>query len=565
MAGSILENLSGRKLACIVSVVLVIQLVCFLIGGLIAPAPSNADQILGTVCLRHEPLPSGVFDDTWHIPRGVGGHPTNCNVLGDLAHVPQDNASVTANHIVFAFQAPGPRARQDLDYSRWMQNLIGILQLDIDDSSHMEPSPLLLLEVKLGYRNKHDPPDKWTLVAQSLEQRHLRCDVKTNSSDTQLQDTGGRVYNCDVLSLFELGSLHHDFYLLNLRLPIDGKSTANLGLGKVIDAWLVLIHQNGGFTKVWVSLKTFFFPLIVATLIWYWRRIRLLARPPHLLEGLLLSLGLAMTLLNIPLEFLTLWLNMPFMLLMSDIRQGIFYATLLSFWLIFCGEHLMEGRRDDIERNRLRSYWKHLSAVITGCVCLFIFDLCERGIQLRNPFYSIWASQVGSNLALAFIILAGLSAGLYFVFLSYMLYRVLRNISFKRNALPSMSQARRMYYEGIIYRFKFLLLATQICAALTVIAYIVGQVSEGRWKWDEDIQLEFTSAFFTGVYGMWNLYVFMLLVLYAPSHKFYPSPSDRTTSQEEIEFSRLTTTEPVATEPTESSSLTEFAKKAALD
>lgn len=380
-----------------------------------------------------------------------------------------------------------------------------------------------------------------------------------------MQLVEGHYYNCDVLSLFELGSLHHDYYLLNMRLPIDENDPGNKDLGQVKDAWLVLIHQNGGFTKVWVALKTFFFPLVMATLIWYWRRIRLLARPPHLLEGLLLSLGMAMTLLNLPMEFLTLWLNMPFMLLMSDIRQGIFYATLLSFWLIFCGEHLMEGRRDDIERNKLRSYWKHLSAVITGCICLFVFDLCERGIQLKNPFYSIWASQVGSNLALAFVALAGFSACLYFVFLSYMLYRVLRNIGFKRSALPSMSQARRMYYEGIIYRFKFLLLATQICAALTVIAYIIGQVSEGRWKWDEDIKLEFTSAFFTGVYGMWNLYVFMLLVLYAPSHKYYPSPTERSTSQEEIEFSRLTTTEPVATEPTESSSLTDFAKKAALD
>lgn len=561
MAGSILENLSGRKLACIVAVVLTLQVVCFLIGGLIAPAPSNADQILATICKRDTLLPMGTFDDTWHIPRGSGGQPTNCNVIRELSDTSRLDPNLTANHIVFAFQAPSPRSDMDLDYSRWMQNLIGILQLDIihSDSQPMVASPLLSLEVKLGYRNKHDPPDKWTLAAKSVEERYLHCDVNS----TKISD--GHAYNCDILSLFELGSLHHDYYLLNLRLPIHEDSPGNKELKEVRDVWLVLIHQNGGFTKVWVSLKTFFFPIVLATLIWFWRRIRMLARPPHLIEGLLLSLGIALTLLNLPLEFLTLWFNLPFMLLLSDIRQGIFYATLLSFWLIFCGEHLMEGRRDDVERNRLRSYWKQLSAVITGCICLFIFDLCERGIQLKNPFYSIWATHVGSNLALAFIIAGGVSAGIYFIFLSYLLYRVLRNISFKRSALPSMSQARRMYYEGIIYRFKFLLLATQICAALTVIAYIIGQVSEGRWKWDEDIDLEFTSAFFTGIYGMWNLYVFMLLVLYAPSHKYYPTPADHSTSQEEIEFSRLTTTEPVPTEPTESSSLTEFAKKAALD
>ncbi|PRD22242.1 UNVERIFIED_CONTAM: wls [Trichonephila clavipes] len=295
MAGTILENLSGRKLAYLVSGLLICQTICFLIGGLIAPAPSNVETILATKCLMDRPIGINEFDEVWHIPRGKGQNSINCKVVNDINLDSPDvinDPNITPNHLVFAFQAPLPKGGMILDYSRWMGTLNGILQLDIlfMKQNPMSRKPVITFEVKLGSRNKWDPYDKWTLIANSTETRDLNCVI---DEDKKID---GYHYDCDVLPLFELGSVHYDYYLINIRVPIDftGKTPLNDGIGHIDDMWAVLIHQNGGFTKVWVSLKTIFFPVVVLTLIWYWKRINLLNRAPILVEKMLLALGIAL-------------------------------------------------------------------------------------------------------------------------------------------------------------------------------------------------------------------------------------------------------------------------------
>ena len=61
-----------------------------------------------------------------------------------------------------------------------------------------------------------------------------------------------------------------------------------------------------------------------------------------------------------------------------------------------------------------------------------------------------------------------------------------------------MSRVRRLHYEGLIWRFQFLMLATLITCAMTAIGFILGQVAEGQYKWDENISLEYMSGFMTG-------------------------------------------------------------------
>uniref|UniRef100_A0A1B6KN66 Protein wntless n=1 Tax=Graphocephala atropunctata TaxID=36148 RepID=A0A1B6KN66_9HEMI len=346
MPGAIVENLSGKKLFVLVAILLVLQIACFLLGGLIAPSPSNANSLLATKC--HD---KGNNTDAWFYVRGKG----RCTPIS-LEHYESDSHLRHANEIVFAFQLPNPRNKVILDYSRWQQHLIGVLQFDIayHPDTEMDPRTIITLDAKLGYRNKGDADGDWNYFTSSVVQRILDCSV---------ENTRERYYyNCSFIPLFELGSLFHDYYLLNVRLPVDHDKGMNLGLGHIEDIWLVAINQTGGFTKVWMSMKLVFFPSIVAIMIWFWNRVHQLTRAPLLLENMLLFLGSTLTFLNLPLELLTLFYDLPFMLLLSDIREGIFYAALLSFWLVFAGEHLMiQVHQIDknsisipIERNRRR-------------------------------------------------------------------------------------------------------------------------------------------------------------------------------------------------------------------
>lgn len=46
------------------------------------------------------------------------------------------------------------------------------------------------------------------------------------------------------MPLFELGSLHHDFYLINIKIPVDERKGINIGLGHLKDIWLVVSIKN---------------------------------------------------------------------------------------------------------------------------------------------------------------------------------------------------------------------------------------------------------------------------------------------------------------------------------
>ncbi|KAM9849299.1 protein wntless homolog [Aulostomus maculatus] len=516
MAGAIIENMSTKKLIFLGFFILFFQVLSILVGALVAPSPTSAIRYLATKCInRHR-------SRVWLMPWGTD----RCQQI-DSFDEPLAK-TLDANDIVFAVHVPLPHK----EMSPWFQYMLAVLQFDIAFKMiNQIEDDVIIIDAGLAYRD--DLGSEWTTKFQSVEERPLRCTLAV----PKIYENEGHFYQCDSIPFMELGSVAHKYFLINIRLPVN--DTVNVGIGEIKDIYIVGIHQNGGFTKVWISMKTVFGPWILGATAWYWHRISLMARAPVLLEKLIFALGISMSFLNVPVEWLSLGFDWMWILLFEDIQQGVFYSTLFCFWIIFCGEHLM----DRCQRNRLSAYCWQVGLVVLSSSVLLMFALNERGNHFTNPFSSIWALKSGTKVVITLITVAGTAVCLYFLSLCHMVVCVFRNIGGKIQQLPAMPEARRLWYKGIIYRFKFLMLVTLVCAAMTVISFMLTQVSDGQWHWG-DYTLQIHSAFLTGIYGMWNLYVFAIIFLFAPSYKHYKSGDSRHTDVLEKPESR-------GTQPTE--------------
>ncbi|XP_072048418.1 protein wntless homolog [Amphiura filiformis] len=414
MAGAILEDLSTKKLSVFVAGLFVLQVVCFLLGGLIAPNPTAANTHLASKCVDK------TFNLTgWFQPWG----PKQCQKVRDFEEATRQG--IQANEIVFSVQMPN----RPFHMTPWFQYLIGVLALDIvyDSERPLGTDPKATLFIRFGYYDE----DKVTEIVSVNETRKLECTF----NHEYIPESAGYQYDCDPMPLFELGSVHHSHYLLNIRLPLVDENNVqiNTDIGALTDMHIVEAHQNGGFTKVWLSLKTVLFPLVLLTMMWFMRRVMMLDRPMHLLERTILELAFVVSILNFPLEWITILAPSATVNLMvtvvNDFRQWAFYAAMFSFWIIFIGEHLM----DQAEKSKLKVYWHQVTAITVVCFCLFSFDLfldvCERGLRLSNPFYSSWDAETGKKLDLAFIISGALCGILYLFFLCFKMYKVFKNIN----------------------------------------------------------------------------------------------------------------------------------------
>lgn len=496
---ALLEERRGCCQLLLIGAILVASSLLFFVIGALGPPATMVTHHPLSMCIvastqRH------IRDSTFDLIDDK-----KCKQVGKILELESARAmrAYPPKNIIFYAQIP---FREDFVMSRLFQFLLVDLGIQLSSSDYaqklMEHSlNTLHFEAALGYRDTLRGP--WQRLAKSNVTRTLKCTPNI-----------WRYHSCDHLPFFELGSCHHKQYVVNLLLPSLplGNVEEYRGLAPISQLSAYVIHQTLGFTQLWLILKCLLSPLSLIILLWFYHRVALLPTP-SLLERSLGFVGMCLVFYNAPLELLSLYLNCPWLLVINDFRQGIFVAALFSFWVIFVGEH----RMDKEVKSHVGHYWKQIGVVGVSCVFLFVYEFCERGVQVLFPFYSFWSNWLTSTIAMSFVTMAGVSGMLYAAIFLWMVVGAYRNLKQKQKTLPQMSVSAKKRFEGLFFRWRFFLLVTVVVGVVSVGTVLLpSQALLLHWQKGRSY-FSFYSGLITGNYGLWNTYVLLMMVLYAPT------------------------------------------------
>jgi hypothetical protein len=469
---SAVEHCSGRQLTAFSIFLCFCGIAFFIIGGS-GPTASTAHVVLfGTCIFNKKPRVEEYTDCT-----GDGQQR-----LPDLSAAPR-----THQNVMFYADIP----HRPFTMSRWFHMVMSTLRIDVEDyQADVDPA---IKEIdgkgrfvfKVGLFGRNSNTEEWKLLKVSNSFRDIVC--------------SGLHLSCENVPFFHLHSSYYRHYHINLHATVQSKSLRKIKLKEV---WFSVIHWNVKFSQIFLAVKTVLFPVSLILLVWYGYKIFGKGRQSWLLERLSFALGVALVTLNFPVDWIILVADAPGLTLWNDIRQGFFYTVLACFWLIFVSEHAYEEKQS----NSLQSYWKFIIPIILTCLTSLIYVLAERGIQISDPFHTVWTTEDTNPFIWAFIALIGCLAAIYGIIL--IVLGVMAMIRMYHGNFKQKTQG---------FRLNFLLGATLITIILTIGGWLTMSVTESGQGSDEPYSLELSSAFPIGTYGLWNLYTFAVMILFSPA------------------------------------------------
>ncbi|KAK8745814.1 hypothetical protein OTU49_000028 [Cherax quadricarinatus] len=471
------------------------------VGTLLAPSPWTHTTVKGTKCVAQHS-----WQHEWFWPSG--DH--KCDSVPATNSHETHHHNISLRHIIFAFQFPPTKQGA----SRWQQRLAGLLRLRLLHEEGRRPpaGTKLSLITRLGYTDGDDPHPK--LMAARMQDRQISCHLRKEHK------FGGSTYDCSPMPLVVLYSLYHDHYIINIKVP-------NIEFDHIEDLYVSFISQDGRYTKVLVALQTVFFPAVLTLLAWYIHLLWQLCWSFTYFQIMLLFLALALLLINCPWTYVTLLANCPWVIILQDLSLGFFYGTFMTFLHFLTYLYLEPVKRCPKVRTAMVQ-------VISGYTAtIFLIDVMEHAILLHNPLPFVWESL---HLGLATITVL-----LVVAYLTYITIRVysavivvqkggqeehkgtdMEPVSKTCEASSSSSAAAATAAAGAVgvrWREALMLVVSWLCVLLTAVEFVIKRLHDGMWIWEDifgNLEIKNTSGLLLGVYSMWNMFTFLVLIVYPP-------------------------------------------------
>ncbi|XP_037785918.1 protein wntless-like isoform X2 [Penaeus monodon] len=494
---TVLKNISTRGFIHLMVFSLLIIIAAMIVSGRLAPNQWDSITVKGIMCQDQQQNHATGSSGTWFWP---DPHNSKCHTIRpSQTHKTKghSNGYASQSHIVFAFETPPGKE----GYSRWQSSLIALLRLRLTNDS----GAVINHEARLGYMTSSEKTKEIEYIASNEQERRLLC-----HSNHQFQQ---ETYDCSPVVIAVLYSLHHDHYIINIRLfhssGKDGQGRLHFdGLGGIEDMYMTFITQTAEYTKVRMSLQTMFFPVVAAMLLRFSTLVRQYWGPMNFLQWALAVLAGILTILNCPLECLNLIADFEWLIMIDDFRYCLFRIAFLNFFHTLTDLH----HKNNEQRAKVRTVMHFLISI--ACLFILLVDDVDHFNLLMDPLPLLWVPTHQTMTLCMFLLLTA--------FLVYNTFRVILAIL---EIMAKTSMNGRIF--GINEREIILLVLAWLCVFVTAFEFVIRRLHDAMWIWEDCfglLEIEHTSAFLLGVYCFWNVITCLLLLVFAPSPPRAPQP-----------------------------------------
>jgi len=410
-----------------------------------------------------------------------------------------------------------PQEEEGETVSSWSWRLVGSLALSLGvlDKNFSQPSPgsweveeELLLSASLDYapvgllrglkESECVPASPWHSRARLLaEERTLKC--KKYSEDNQN-------YHCSLHPLFELVVLSNSSYMLQIRLDPREQTSSLLEANVTLSSQLTLVRETEDFHRLHFYLKCFFTPLVLVSLVWFMVRLCVNDLYVTIHDRLLITVGLAQVLNNIPTEVAVANYSNSFITLLDPISHLVLLTSLLLFWTVFTMDKLADN--EPWERNT-RYYWRPLLIILLSAALSLLGVLFMRFPPLSNPFLSHWLTGFTTYLSLAFTFTIAVIVASFQTYLSVLVFRVVCDVSVR---YPGSTRGA--------WRLKLVLLYCLALSLVLCLGAVLRLAVSLCLHWNTEVHTQplpfsvsLASVYFLGELAATNIHVLSLLLL----------------------------------------------------